>query len=260
MKYSSISITSELRTGIVTLARPERRNALDDTMITELASAFRRLESDGKLRMIVLTGEGSSFCAGMDIGHLRKYSKLGKAANLRDARGLMKLLRTISSLKKPVIAMVNGPALGGGLGLSAASDFCFASREKALFGAPEVRLGFLPAVILTYLIKRMGEARAREFVIAGEICDAAGAMEKGLVSELAADGKLRDTVMGFSERLSRSASPNSIAMIKGMFAGSHTLASPKGYERAAKLNALSRTSADFKKGIGSFLARKKIEW
>lgn len=260
MKYSSITLTQEGRTAVVTLSRPERRNSLDSLMIRELTAALRGIGNDKEIRAVVLTGAGSSFCSGMDLNYLAKCAKLPRAANLKDARDLMKLLRLVSGLAQPVIAMVNGPALGGGLGLAAASDFVIASRERAFFGAPEARLGFLPAIILIYLIRRMGEGAAKEFVMTGETIDAAHAMARGLVSELAAEGDLRHSAMELSERLSRTSSPESLAMIKEMFSVTHLLMSSKGYEHAAKLNALARATPDFKRGIGSFLAGKKIEW
>ena len=260
MEYSSIKIATSGRTAVVTLARPERRNALDGVMIRELTGAFRRLDADKKLRVAVLTGAGTAFCAGMDLASFAKCSKAGKAANLKDARGLMRLLGLISGLKKPVIAMVNGPALGGGLGLASACDFVFASREKASFGAPEVRLGFLPAIILAYLIRRMGEASAKEFVIAGERLDAASAKTKGLASEITPHERLSGLTLAFAARLAAGASPASIAMIKKMFSWPGSLASAKGHEYAVRMNALARTNADFKKGLASFLSGRAVEW
>jgi methylglutaconyl-CoA hydratase len=257
MEYSSITLSASGRSAVVTLDRPEKRNALDGVMIRELTQAFKRLDADKQARVVVLTGSGTAFCAGMDLAYLRKRAK---SAGLTDARALMKLLRLISGLKKPVIAMVNGPAVGGGCGLAAACDFVFASREKASFGTPEVKLGFLPAIILTYLIRRMGESSAKEFVIAGEMLDAASAKARGLVSEIAPHEKLPAQVLSFAAKLAATASPGAVAMIKEMFTRAEVLSTAKGYEYAAKMNAAARTTADFKKGLASFLAGKRIEW
>ncbi len=125
-------------------------------MIRELTEAFLAINRDDATRVAVLTGEGKAFCSGMDLGYLRKFTDLGEHENLEDARNLLTMLRTIHTLRKPVIAMVNGPAMGGGCGLASACDFVFASEEHARLGVPEVKIGFVPAVILVFLIKTNG--------------------------------------------------------------------------------------------------------
>ena len=164
MNYSSIALRTENRIGYLTLNRPERRNALDDTVMREMSEALTLLNRDSGVRVVVISGEGEAFCAGMDLEYLRKYAGLGEHENIQDANNFLNLLRSINGLKKPVIAMVNGPALGGGCGLVAACDFVFASAESSRLGSPEVRIGFLPAIIIVFLIKRMGEGAAREMV------------------------------------------------------------------------------------------------
>jgi len=260
MSYSSITYSLEQRTAIVTLNRPERRNALDDVMIRELTDVFTTLNRNTTARTVILTGSGSSFCAGMDLDYLQRFSQLGQQENLEDARNFLKLLQLVHNLKKPVIAMLNGPALGGGCGIAAACDFVYAAKEQSRLGVPEVRLGFVPAVILIFLVKRMGEGAAREFVLRGDVIDAATALARGLVTEVVADAQLTTTVFEFAEKLGRSTSASSISLTKDLFARFDEMELKGAIEYAAQLNALARKTDDFKRGIDSFLKKEKLEW
>ena len=229
-------------------------------MIRELNDVFGLLNRNTQSRVVVMTGAGSAFCAGMDLEYLQRFSQLSHEENLEDARSLLRLLQLIANLKKPVIAMVNGPALGGGCGLTAACDFVFAGKEKARMGVPEVRLGFVPAVILYFLVRKMGEARAREFTLRGETLDATTAHSQGLVTEVFDDADLGKHVYEFAGTLARTTSPSSIAVTKDLFARFHEMDSKDALEYAANLNALSRKTDDFQKGIESFLKKEKMEW
>jgi methylglutaconyl-CoA hydratase len=260
MDYSSIRFSTQDRLALLTMNRPERRNALDDVMIRELADAFTAANRSSQTRMVILTGEGAAFCAGMDLEYLRRCSQLGEAENLEDARNFMKLLALIHGLKKPVLAMVNGPALGGGCGLAAACDFVFASKEKARIGVPEVRIGFLPAIILLYLVKRMGEGAARELVLRGDILTAERAQAKGLVTEVVEADRLTSSVMEFAGQLIRSTSGSAQGLTKELFARYDEMDRKHALEYAANLNALSRKTEDFKKGIEAFIKKEGLEW
>jgi len=162
MNFSTVFYTLDERVATVTMNRPERRNALNDVMIRELTECFQALGRNTSCRVIILSGVESAFCAGMDLEFLHEISEKTREENLEDAKALMKLLQMIYTSKKPVIAMVNDSALGGGCGLAVACDYVFAGKERAKFGVPEVRIGFVPALILPFLIKRMGEGRAKE--------------------------------------------------------------------------------------------------
>ena len=260
MNYSSLTYNVHDRIITITLNQPERRNALDDVMIRELTDAFTVAGRSNGARVIILTGAGSAFCAGMDLEYLKKYAQLTHEENLEDARNLMRLLQTISSIKKPVIAALNGPAMGGGCGLAAACDFVFIAKEKGKIGAPEVRLGFLPALILIYLIKRMGEGRAREFVLRGDILDGVTAKERGLVSEIINDENLISAVNEFALQLAQTTSSSSVALTKDLFNRLNEMKLNEASEYAANLNALARKTEDFKKGIDAFLKKEKLKW
>ena len=260
MNYSTLIQSTDDRSTVITLNRPDRRNVLDDVMIRELTDVFTQVNRNNQTRTVILTGAGSSFCAGMDLEYLRKFSQQGQHENLEDARNLLKLLQLVRGLKKPVIAMVNGPALGGGCGLAAACDFVFAAKKKAKLGVPEVKLGFLPAVILIFLIKRMGEGKTRELVLRGDILDAETAQRQGLITEVVDDDQLNDRVHEFACLLARSTSAASVTLTKDLFSRFDEMNLKDALEYAANLNALVRKTDDFQKGINSFLKKEMLEW
>jgi len=260
MNHTTIIYSVEERIASVTLNRPDRRNALDDVMIRELTETFQSLNRNDGCRVVVLSGAGDSFCAGMDLNYLQRFSEKDHEENLEDARNLLKLLQLVCSLKKPVIAMVNGPALGGGCGLAVACDFVWASNENAKLGTPEVRLGFVPAVILLFLIKRMGEGKAKEFVLRGEILNAVRSKDAGLVTEVIEDSKLGESTYEFAKKLATSTSASSIALTKELFSRFNEMSIQDILEYSANLNALARKTDDFKKGINSFLKKEKLQW
>jgi methylglutaconyl-CoA hydratase len=260
MKYSTITFEQKDRVATVTLAQPGRRNALDDVMIRELTDAFLAINRDNGIRSAVLTGEGKAFCAGMDLGYIRKFSELGEHENLEDARNLMTMLRTVNMLKKPVVAAVNGPAMGGGCGLAAACDFVFVSAEQGRLGVPEVRIGFVPAVILLFLVRRMGEGAAREFVIEGATLDPQSAVRKGLATEAVPHDRLLERAAEFAGTLASSTSPSSIALTKDLFARIAEMTESEAMEYATRLNALTRKTEDFRKGLDAVLRKETPQW
>jgi len=260
MNYSTVTYSLINRTAVVTMNQPMKRNALNDVLINELIQLLQMTGRSNDSRVLILTGSGEAFCAGMDLDYLKIVSEKTQDENLNDARNLLKLLEIISSLRKPVIAMVNGPALGGGCGLAAACDFVFAARGKARLGTPEVRLGFVPAVILLFLIKRMGEGRAKELVLRGQILSAERAKEVGLVTEVVDDANLEGATMEFAEKLASTTSASSISLTKELFSRLNDMNLREVLEYAANLNALARKTDDFKKGIESFIKKEKLQW
>jgi methylglutaconyl-CoA hydratase len=259
MKYSTITVHSLNRVTTITLNRPNKRNALDDVVIKELTDAVQASGRMTDTRVIILTGTGSTFCAGMDLEYLQKYSQLSQEENLEDAKSLLKLLSSIASCKKPVIAMVNGAAMGGGCGLAAACDFVFAS-ESAKLGTPEVRLGFVPAVILFFLIKRIGEGKAKQITLQGNTLLAKEAKEIGLVNDVYPDNELQPMTINFAEQLAKNTSPSSIALTKDLFLRLSEMTVSEFLEYSTNLNALARKTEDFKKGIESFIKKEKLQW
>lgn len=257
---SSITKTIENRIGLIILNRADYRNALDDTVISELTDVVMQFSRSPDIRVIVLTGDGSAFCSGMDITYLEHSMTKTQEENTEDARNLLKLLLSIHNSRKITIAMVNGPAIGGGCGLASACDYVFAAKEKAKFGVPEVRMGFVPAVILEFLIQRMGEGKTREFVLQGEIATALTAKEYGLVSEVISDDLLQSRVMEFASSLCNSTSPASVTLTKELFSHFDDMNKRAALELAANVNAMIRKTEDFKKGMEAFIKKEKIQW
>jgi methylglutaconyl-CoA hydratase len=260
MSYSTVTYRNDDRVALVTMNRPDRRNSLDDVMIREMTDVFTTINRTNHTRVVLLSGAGASFCAGMDLDYLQRFAAKGEPENLEDARNLSRMLQLIHTLKKPVVAAVNGPALGGGCGIAAACDFVFAAKEKAKLGAPEVRLGFLPAVILIYLVKRMGVSRAREFVLMGGVLSADEAKAKGLATEVVPDAELQEYAMEFARTLASSTSSSSVVLTKELFARMDEMSVREAADYAASLNALTRKTEDFKKGVESFLKKEKLTW
>lgn len=260
MNFSTVYYTLEERVATVVMNRPARRNALNDVMIKELTESLQALGRNNACRVIVITGIESSFCAGMDLDYLTQVAGKSQEENVEDARNLVKLLQTIYSLKKPVCAAVNGSALGGGCGIAAVCDYIFAAKERAKFGVPEVRIGFVPAVIIQFLMKRMGEGRTKEFILQGEVINSTTAKERGLITDVIEDQALSGFVTDFAKGLARSTSSNAVALTKELVVRLNELNFKDSLEFAANVNAMTRKTEDFKKGIDAFLKKEKLEW
>jgi methylglutaconyl-CoA hydratase len=231
----------------VTLARPETRNAFDAALIAELAEAFVDI---GKARAVVLAGEGPSFCAGADVDWMRASVALDYDANVADANALRGMLDAINRCPAPVVARVQGHALGGGAGLVACSDIAVAD-ESAVFAFSEVKLGIIPAVISPYALAKIGPSAARRYFVTGERFDASTALRIGLVHEVAAD--LDEAVESVLAEL-RSAGPRAARHAKRL-----VLDAPDGPETARRI-AERRTSDEGQEGLGAFLERRSPKW
>lgn len=258
--YTRIAVEQTGRLCTITLNRPEKRNALDDTTIAELRQAFTQAERALETRVIVMTGAGTAFCAGADIDYLEKLSKFGFEENKEDSLNLMKLFSQIYTLRKPVIAKVRGPAVAGGCGLVTVCDFALAAEDSARFGYSEVQIGFLPAIVLLFLMKRIGEGRARELVLSGNLIGAKEAERIGLVTKCVPENSLDSAVDELAQQLADRNSPSSMALCKEMFSKLDGLNLVDALEYAANMNALTRMTEDFKKGLQAFLKKERIEW
>jgi len=231
----------------VTLARPETRNAFDAALISALAEAFVDV---GKARAVVLAGDGPSFCSGADVEWMRASVDLSHDENLADANALRRMLDAIDTCPAPVIAVVQGHAFGGGVGLVAASDIVIA-HERAVFAFSEVKLGLIPAVISPYALRKIGESAARRYFLTGERFDAGTALRIGLVHEVSGD--LEATLAGLLAEL-RGAGPRAARAAKRL-----VLDRPDGGESAQRI-AERRTSAEGQEGLRAFLERRRPNW
>ncbi len=232
---------------LVTLARPEQRNAFDAALIAELAETFVDV---GRARAVVLAGEGPSFSAGADVEWMRSSIDLSYDRNLADATALRRMLEAIDACPAPVIARVQGHALGGGCGLVACSDVAIAA-EDAIFAFSEVKLGIVPAVISPFALAKIGPSAARRYFVTGERFDAATALRIGLVQEVARD--LDRAVERVLAEL-RTAGPRAARAAKRL-----VLDRPDGPETARRI-AERRTSDEGQEGLRAFLERRRPSW
>lgn len=247
------------RVGYITLNRPEKRNALSFEMITELKKAFHKMGEDNDVKVIVLNANGSSFCAGADLAYLQQLQTNTFEENLEDSRHLMELFQMIYTMPKVVIAAVQGHAIAGGCGLATVCDFVF-SIPEAKFGYTEVRIGFIPAIVKVFLIRKIGEARAKALLLSGELISAEEAMEMGLITGLINadiyENELKEFVMDLVEKNSG----QSMGLTKQMIAAVQSMNLADGLDYAAEMNAKARASQDCKRGIAAFLNKEKITW
>jgi methylglutaconyl-CoA hydratase len=229
------------------LARPETRNAFDETLIAELAAAFVDV---GTARAVVLAGEGESFCAGADVEWMRASIELDYDANVADANALRRMLLAIDECPAPVIAMVQGHAFGGGAGLVACADIAIA-HEQALFAFSEVKLGLIPAVISPFVLRKIGEGEARRYFVTGERFDAPTALRIGLVHEVTDD---LEAALGSVLHELRTAGRRAARHAKKL-----VLDQPDGAETARRI-AERRTSDEGQEGLRAFLEGRRPEW
>ncbi len=249
------------RRGVVTvtLDRPEKHNAFGDALIAELADAFRRLGADETVRAVVLAANGKSFSAGADIEWMKRMAGASEDENRRDARALADMLRLLNEMPKPTIALVQGAAFGGGVGLVACCDIALAA-DGAIFALSEVRLGLIPATIGPYVVAAVGERSARRYFLTAERFDAAAALEIGLVhkvvpaAELAAAGEkvLADLLAGGPK-----AQAEAKALIHAI-AGRPIVADV--IEDTAARIARIRAGSEAREGFDAFLAKRKPSW
>ncbi|HEY7344115.1 MAG TPA: enoyl-CoA hydratase-related protein [Gaiella sp.] len=231
----------------VTLARPETRNAFDAALITELAEAFVDV---GTSRAVVLAGDGPSFCAGADVEWMRASADLGLDENVADANALRRMFEAIDTCPAPVLSVVHGHALGGGVGLVACSDVVI-SDPATVFAFSEVKLGIVPAVISPFALRKIGESAARRFFVTGERFDAATALRIGLVHEVSDDvASALERVLGEL----RTAGPRAARHAKRL-----VLDRPDGAETARRI-AERRTSEEGQEGLRAFLERRRPAW
>lgn len=257
VNYATIAVEDQYPIRTITLRRPERRNAMTAEMQEELLAAFEDA-AGSDCRVLVLTGAGEAFCAGLDLSALRGMQDQSAAAQRPDAERIARLFRTLYELPIPTIAAVNGPAVAGGAGLAILCDFTLAVPE-AKFGFTEVRIGFVPALVSAFLALQIGEKRCRDLLLTGRIIDAGDAYRMGLVTELVPKNELMQRVTAVAEVLSAN-SPQSLQMTKRLISGQSKAWLDAAIEAAIKANAESRETADFHEGISAFLEKRKPNW
>jgi methylglutaconyl-CoA hydratase len=255
---STVRVSRDGAIARVTLARPAVRNAFDEALIDELTRVFLSFADDVQSRVVVLAGEGPVFCAGADIGWMRRAGSFSKAENEADAERMARMLWAIDQCPRPVVALVAGAAIGGGVGLVAASDVVVAA-EDAVFSLAEVKLGILPSVISPYVLRAIGARQARRYFLTGERFGAGEARRIGLVHEIAPAAELGAAGDRLVETLLTSA-PEAVGVAKRLI-GRVTGQSPEeAMPLTVRTIAERRASDEAKEGLTAFLEKRPPAW
>jgi methylglutaconyl-CoA hydratase len=239
--------------GILTLNRPEKRNAFHPVMVKQMKDKIREISNDDAVKILIITGAGSAFCAGADLEYLNELKSYSTIQNEKDSRELADLFLMIYEFPKLVIAAVNGAAIAGGCGLASVCDIIIADEINAKFGYSEVKIGFIPAIVSTFLIRKIGEGLTKQLLLSGELIDGKRAYEIGFVNYLG-NNVLVDA-LNVATRWS-SNSLLSMKMTKSMVNNVAALSVKEAVEYCVTLNTISRTSEDFIKGLNNFLNKK----
>jgi len=248
-----IKYFKENHIAFIKLNRPEKRNALHPDLVEQLKSKLKEIKNDEDVKALIITGEGKSFCAGADLEYLNQIREFNSIENEKDSESLAELFLEIYNFPIPTIASVNGAAIAGGCGLASVCDFIVADKTNAKFGYSEVKIGFIPAIVSIFLIKKIGEGKARQLLLTGDIIDADKAYELGLADYLT------DNVLTESNNLADrliSNSDFSMKLTKKMIANISNLNVKEAVDYCVRLNTISRSSEDFEKGLENFLLKK----
>ena len=257
MAFQTLELAFDSRIATVTFNRPEKRNALSTQMIGEILAALDEVEnSDASI--VILTGVGKAFCAGMDLDELKALTGKSQAENTQDSRRMAQLFRRLYDFPKPTIAAVNGAAIAGGAGLATMCDFTLAVPE-AKFGYTEVRIGFVPAIVSSILVWQVGHKIARGLLLTGRLFDAAEAQRIGLVNEVVDAGQLMARARELASQLMEN-SPSSLRLTKQLINGFIRDDLDRQIEQAVQENAAIRQTSDFREGVASFLEKRKPRW
>ena len=241
------------------LNRPDKRNALNVDLVTALKVALEKAEADEDLRTLVLTGAGSAFSAGADLSSLRAMRDAEPMENQHDSRHLAELFRRIYQHPMPVIAKIKGHAVGGGCGLATVCDFAYAAEGTKL-GFTEVRIGFVPAIVMVFLRRTLGETQARDLLLRGRLVDATTAAELGLVTRAVPEGALDEAVKDLARELARETSGSAVALTKQMLARVPGMGLDEALDYAVQMNAFARGTDDCQAGIKAFLNDEDPPW
>src|SRR5579872_5207986 len=257
MNYTTIQLAIDSDVATVTLSRPDKRNAISYELIDDLLAALDEV-SKSAARVLILTGSGKAFCSGMDLENLKALTGRMPEQNVRDSETMARLFRSLYDFPKPTIAAVNGAAIAGGCGLATLCDFTLAVPE-AKFGYTEVRIGFVPAIVSTFLLRQVGEKHARDLLLTGRIIEAEEAHRIGLINEIVPSEKLSGRARELASQIMEN-SPASLVCTKRLLSEHARIELDSQIQSAVRENAAIRSTADFREGISSFLEKRKPRW
>jgi methylglutaconyl-CoA hydratase len=257
--FQFVQYAVDNRVARVTLNRPDKRNALNQTVVNELTEAFTKASNDPAVKVVQLHANGNVFSAGADLDYLQQLQRNAFDENLADSTRLADLFKLIATMPKPVVACVRGAAIAGGCGLATVCDFSLVSNDTQ-FGYTESRIGFVPAIVMIFLLRKIGDTRARDLMLTGRLIDAAEAERIGLVTKALPAEQLDSELEQLTNALLNDASAQSMALIKQMAVNVPSMTLDDALQYAAKTNAAARASDDCKRGIAAFLSKEKISW
>lgn len=247
-----ISYTLKDGIGIIKLNRPDKRNALHPDLIKQMKEKLNEIRDDDNVKVLIITGEGKAFCAGADLSYLNGLRNFSSIENEKDSEDLAEMFLMIYKFPKPTIAAVNGAAIAGGCGLASVCDLIVANEDHSKFGYSEVKIGFIPAIVSIFIIKRIGEGIARQLLLTGDTISGKRAYEVGFVNYLY-NNALEGAIKVASNILKNSSF--SMKETKSMIDSVSGLSVDDAIDYCVRLNAISRSSEDFKNGLESFLKK-----
>jgi methylglutaconyl-CoA hydratase len=257
MPYQTIQLAYDARIATITLNRPDKRNAISFELIDDLLQALEEVAKSDAL-VVILTGAGKAFCSGMDLDDLKALLGRSPEQNLQDSQTMVRLFRALYEFPKATIAVVNGAAIAGGTGLALLCDFTLAVPE-AKFGYTEVRIGFVPAIVSTFLLRQVGEKQARDLLLTGRLFGAEEAARMGLINEIVPLENLMTRARELAALLMEN-SPASLRATKQLLTNHARAEIDSQIDAAVRENAAIRNTADFREGISSFLEKRKPTW
>jgi len=257
MNYKTLQLAYDSGMATITLNRPDKRNAISFELIDDLLRALKEVETSDAI-VLILTGAGKAFSSGMDLDNLKTLIGRSPEQNLQDSNTMVRMFRTLYEFPKVTIAAVNGAAIAGGTGLALLCDFTLAVPE-AKFGYTEVRIGFVPAIVSTFLLRQVGEKQARDLLLTGRIIGAEEAARMGLINEIVPPETLMPRARELAALLMEN-SPASLRATKKLLNDHARAELDTQIEAAVRENAAIRTTADFREGVTSFLEKRKPVW
>jgi methylglutaconyl-CoA hydratase len=257
MDYKTLLVAYDGSIATITLNRPDKRNAISYELIEELLAVLDEV-ANSPARVLVLTGAGKAFCSGMDLDNLKELVGRSPEQSLKDSEIMARLFRSLYDFPRPTIAAVNGAAIAGGCGLATLCDFTLAVLE-AKFGYTEVRIGFVPAIVSTFLLRQVGEKYARDLLLTGRIIGTEEAYRIGLINEIVAAEKLIERARELASQLMEN-SPASLVCTKRLLSDHARVQLDMQIQAAVRENAAIRATKDFREGISSFLEKRKPQW